>query len=455
MRTRALLAILASAAPGGAQQRPLPTPEVGSTQEVIDLPAEDQILAVAFEEVHRLGDGPEEWERFTEVTSVGFDAAGNVYIADAGAEVGSGGLRIIIVNSEGEFVAKFGRSGDGPGEWREVGGQMVVLPQGRVVVSDAGHRAYHVFGPDGGFERMIRIPNRDGGDDDPLLVRPRSIEERHKVIMPGGDDGILSHFPMTTEEVRRSVSPRGPSVTVRPTFGPRHVERTVFEGDDARREVLVTGWAMPDVAYGTVFVPKFLFAGLPGGGVAFSDSSAYAIRIVGPEGEVRRVLRRALPSRPVTEEVRADYRARRTEAAHVEAEEMRRRSDELGRIAARALAGASRRDVERYLESALDVVFYPEVPLVDDLWATWDGTVWVRRTPRNGYPSESTGVGKLGRTPAPIDVITPEGRYAGTIPAESAIVPAAFGPGGLVAVVDKNEMDVPVVVVRRLPEAVR
>ena len=134
---------------------------------------------------------------------------------------------------------------------------------------------------------------------------------------------------------------------------------------------------------------------------------------------------------------------------------MRKRSDELGRIAARALAGASRGAVERYLESALDVVFYPEIPPVDDLWATWDGTVWVRRTLRDGYPSESTGVGKLRRTPGPIDVITLEGRYVGTIPAESAIVPAAFGPGGLVAVIEKSEMDVPVLVVRRLPEAVR
>ncbi len=427
----------------------------GTAQEVIDLPLEDRILTVAFEELYRLGDGTDEWAQFSRITGVGFDAAGNVYIADAGAEIGSGGLRIIIVSPEGELVAKFGRSGDGPGEWRETGGQLAVLPEGRIIVPDAGHRGYHVFGPDGGFERMIPIPPRDGGDDDPLLARPRMMEERNKVILPAGDHGILSHYPMTTREVRRSVGTGRSSVTVRPAFGPRTVERTLFEGDVAPSQVVVAGWTPPDVSYGMAFVPKFLFAGIPGGGVAFSDSAAYAIRIAGPTGEVRRVLRRMLPSRPVTGRVREDYGARRMETARAEAEETRNRSDELGRIAARAITGASRGAVERYLEGATDVEFYPEVPLVDDLWATWEGTLWVRRTPENGYPSESTGVGRLRRTPAPIDVITPEGRYVGTISAESAIIPAAFGPGGLVAVIEWDEMEVPMLAVRRLPHAVR
>ena len=435
-------------------QEPASAPRPAAAQEVIDLPAVDRILAVEFGEVYRLGDGPEEWEQLTRITSVGFDAAGNVYIADAGGEMGRG-LRILIANPEGELVAKFGRAGDGPGEWRETGGQMAVLPQGRIVVSDAGHWAYHIFGPDGEFERMIRIPLSADQDDDPLLGRARMIEERNKVILANGDHGILFYFPMTTQEVRRTAKSGRQAVSVRGAFGPRNVQRTHLEGDEARNEVLVTGWNLPGVSYGTVFVPKFLFASLPDGGVAFSDSSAYAVKIVGHTGEIRRVIRRPFPSRPVTEEVLEDYRARRMEAARAEAEELRERSDELGRVAAQALAGASPRAIERYFESALDVEFYPEIPRVDDLWATWEGTLWVRRTPENGYPSEATGVGKLGRTPAPIDVITPEGRYVGTISAESTIIPAAFGPGGLVAIIEKDEMDTPVLVVRRLPEAVR
>lgn len=446
------------AAPAWSSTAPEPRPALvqGGTvsQEVIDLPGQDRVLTPSFEEVYRLGGGAEDWEQLTRITSVGFDAAGNVYIADAEGEIGRG-LRIIIANTEGELVATFGRAGDGPGEWRGTGGQMAVFPQGRIVVSDPGHWAYHIFGPDGEFEQMIPIPLSVGQDDDPLLRRARMIEERHKVIMPSGDHGILFHFPMTTEEVKRTVSSGRQAVSVRGAFGPRNVQRTLFEGDESRSEILVTGWDLPGVSYGTVFVPKFLFASLPDGGVAFSDSSGYVVKIGGPKGRIRRVLRRAFPSRPVTEQVIEDYRARRMEVARAEAEEIRERSDEVGRVAAQVLAGASPRAIERYLESALDVEFYPEIPLVDDLWATWEGTLWVRRTPENGYPSEATGVGKLGKTPAPIDVITPEGRYVGTISTESGIIPAAFGPDGLVAVIEKDEMDAPVVVVRRLPEAVR
>ena len=55
--------------------------------------------------------------------------------------------------------------------------------------------------------------------------------------------------------------------------------------------------------------------------------------------------------------------------------------------------------------------------------------------------------------PAPIDIITPDGAYIGTLP--SATMPVAFGPDGLAAYLEINELDVPEVVVRRLPEGVR
>ena len=99
--------------------------------------------------------------------------------------------------------------------------------------------------------------------------------------------------------------------------------------------------------------------------------------------------------------------------------------------------------------------FYPEIPLVDDLRATWEGTLWVLRTPEDGYPSESVGLGRLAGSPAPIDVVTSGGRYVGTFPALVAAMPIAFGPDGLVAFVEIDEFDVPTVIVKRLPHEVR
>lgn len=42
---------------------------------------------------------------------------------------------------------------------------------------------------------------------------------------------------------------------------------------------------------------------LPGGGVVFSDSSTYAIKVVGPDGAVGRVLTRPFRPAPVTDRI--------------------------------------------------------------------------------------------------------------------------------------------------------
>lgn len=66
-----------------------------------------------------------------------------------------------------------------------------------------------------------------------------------------------------------------------------------------------------------------------------------------------------------------------------------------------------------------------------------------------GFPAE--GVVRQGS----IDLLTPDGRYLGTFAAEATTMPSAFGPDGLVAFVERDELDVPTVVVRRLPSEIR
>ena len=55
----------------------------------------------------------------------------------------------------------------------------------------------------------------------------------------------------------------------------------------------------------------------------------------------------------------------------------------------------------------------------------------------------------------PIDVLTPDGCYLGTFPADGMSMPGAFGPDGLAAFVEVDELGVQTVMVRRLPEAIR
>ena len=81
--------------------------------------------------------------------------------------------------------------------------------------------------------------------------------------------------------------------------------------------------------------------------------------------------------------------------------------------------------------------FYPEMPVVLALRTDWEGTVWVRRRGEEGAGGD------------PIDLITAEGRYLGTLPRGSTVLPEAFGPNGLVAFVETDDLDVPYVVVKR------
>lgn len=426
------------------------SPLPGGVQEVVDLPVEDRPLTADFVEVFRVGGGTGTWQEFTDITGLGFDAGGDLHIANA-PEYGD--LAGVIVSSRGELVATFGRKGDGPGEFRSVGA-MVALADGRVVVSDVGHAGYHIFGSDGEFERMVRFPGGQPSLD--LMSRIHwDGDERARVLRTDRNGNLLSRMPVTTSV---SVDSTGGVISTRGSVfeGPRQVERILLDGDEARTEIVVTGWDPPGPTRLVAFAPKFLFDALPDGGVVFSDSSAYAIRIADPAGRVVRLLRRALETRPVSDDIRRDYRKRRIDAAHVALSEGLERSRGLVREMLEQAASAPRALRDRRIRDNIENVrFYPEIPLVDGLRATWEGTLWVLRTPEDGYPSESVGLGRLAGSPAPIDVVTSDGRYVGTFPAPVAAMPVAFGPDGLVAFVEIDEFDVPTVIVKRLPDEVR
>ena len=99
-----------------------------------------------------------------------------------------------------------------------------------------------------------------------------------------------------------------------------------------------------------------------------------------------------------------------------------------------ALAGVFRAAHARAIE---DMQFFPEVPVLYALRSTWEGNLWVQR--RGEEPDVDLG---------PIDVLTPDGRYLGTLDRRMRM-PHGFGPNGLVVFIEKDEFDVPVIVVNR------
>ncbi len=410
----ALLATMAiSAAPG-----------VAEAQEVIELPGEDRWLEADFEEVYRVGSAlGEAWEEFGTIGRVGFDAAGNLYVFDRLA------ARVVVVNPDGDFVREFGRRGEGPGEFQSAL-DMVVMHDGRVVVADMGHRAYHLFDSGGSFERMVRI----GGGF--AMVREMYPEAGGESVIRGAKMlGVVYHSVLRD------------SIVVFPD--PRTIERIFLTGDDAAVETAVEVWgpawtrpiARPFgggpqevIVRGDRrgFEPELYAGVLPERRIAFSDSSAYAIKIAERDGRISSILARPFSPEPVTERVMQAEKDRRLREVEDRPESPVSRSGD--RMVVSGTGGGA-----RARERIETLEFAEEVPVVRDLRTGWGGRIWVLR---RGDEPVSDG---------PIDILAADGRYLGSYRAGETRLPDAFGPGGLAAFIERDELDVQTVVVRRLP----
>ncbi len=417
-------------------------------QEVIDLPGEDRTLATDFEEVYRVGSiTGEEWELFTSIAGLAFDARGFLYILDRS----DSDVRVLVVDDAGDLATVFGRSGEGPTEFLRLE-NFAVWPDGRTIVIDRGHGGYKIFGPDGAFARSVRIADlpRSGGG---FAARVRPTREGESLFLTRQGFANVSQGQMDIDMGDRTiyqVSLDGDSAAGTPFvegWSPNRREQSTAQVDDPTRMFDAVGGAL------SFFEPPLVFDVLPGGGIAYSDSSGYAIRIRRSTGSPTLVLRRPVPSEPVTDRVRS--RVRQAARKSFEAQLDSSVTAELGPDAppeARAM-------FESMLDGMMGVVegarFMPEVPVVRDVRTTWEGTIWVLR--RGPDPAgEALALSGTGESePGPIDVLNPEGQYIGTFAPEQTTLPGAFGPGGLVAFVETDEYDVATIVVKRLPEMVR
>lgn len=370
------------------------------------------------------------WAAFGSVAQVEFDADGYLYIRDGQTDV------VTVVDPEGGYAGTVGQVGEGPGEIRQAFG-MAVTPEGRVVISDFGSQGLVVYERNGTWAGNVSLNVSEEG-------------------LPGSDATALGEGIVSASALRFTMSSGGDDVDIRAgePEGRPIWWYPVSEGDTARR--VVTGWDPPPPPEGgeaelnagdggerlqirmqrlQAFEPGFYFAALSGQRLALVDSTTYRIRVVNLDGALLGTVERPIVPRPVTESVQEAERERRI--AEVE--------DRSGGGGLRVMGGgdisvdpAAVRNM--MLDRVETMAFYPEIPVVEALAADGFDRLWVQRA--SGEPGE----------PGPTDVVTPEGDYLGTLPPDGLRIPDAFGPDGLAAYIELDDLDVATVRVVRVPD---
>ena len=395
--------------------------------------AQDRPLTVDMTEVYRAGGvNARDWALFGLSLQASFDGAGNLVVLDAFNK------RIVVVGPGGQLVRIVGRQGEGPGEFQAVQA-LAVWRDGRFAVPDTEHSAIQVFSADGELERFVRWAGEARTLSSALRHREIRADPLGDRIIAQGVEGVL--VEMMDFMNRLMGYPEDDTQGV----DDRALETLDLSGDVIASEPVLQGWRAPrpELQFTSTdledwpkivaairdryFEPGFLWDVLPDGTIAYSDSSAYAIKLASPDGSVTEVLERPLSPEPVSERIR-----QATIAFHLQ-----RLEDWQASGPSTGLPFGT--DPEQRRQRIRDRGFYHEVPVVQGIRATWDGGLWIQR--RGEKPWDDEG---------PIDVYNADREYVGTLSPGEPAMPVAFGPDGLVVHLERDEFDVPTLVVSRV-----
>ena len=419
MRTRAaLLGLALTVGAGSAGIRPIPA------QQVVQLPAADRPLGWTAPEVFTVGDDEvRAEEQFSRITATAFDTRDNLYVLDG--DVG----RIAVFDRTGTLVRQFGRKGEGPGELR-FPAAMAVTVDGLVVVLDPGNRALVVYDLDGKYQRNLPIDRAIGIGGRFLTAHPKGgvvFALNPGVSIVGGapqidTSGVRVFWQRSLEEGAEPVL----LYTVKEPgdAAPTRVERS-------GNSVMMMRTAPP------AFTPRLHFGITGDGSLAFNRSADYELHVVTRPGAIAHALVRPIRPRKVTEADKEMERKRRLDAM---------RSGSGPTIVVGGGGGGGVRPAisqerlrEAQEEGLRNLQFAETMPVIQGLLTDPGGRLWIWRA------------GPSAGNPPVIDIVDAAGRYAGTV--SGLAFPSAVSNSGLASYSTMNELDVPVVVVRRVPQA--
>jgi len=401
-------------------------PAVALAQQRVDLPARDRALEDEPVREWAVGtDEGESWEMFASLSQLVFDGGDNLYVLD------QGNSRVLVFDARGRFLRQFGKQGGGPGEF-QFPGSISIDADGSIVVFDMARRGYSVFDADGTYREHIPLPPEFG------MPRPDEIRAHPR----GGV--VVRAMPNITPESAASGEPMS-SPVYHQRFGDAGQARQLHEFTmpaprvmsppaSGGRQIRMIGFSRP------TFAAEPTWGVLPDGGLAISQDDDYEIRVTDVNGRLQRVLSRPFRARPVSRRDQEAARDRRREELKKNggagARIVSSSGSGGGTIVVGSGSGAELTD-EQIEEQVRAMQFAESIPAIRRIMVDPTGRIWVERSPA-----------RVGNE-APVDLLSADGRYIGSLTGQA--IPRAVSPSGLAAYVEKNELDVEQIVVRRLP----
>ncbi len=255
---------------------------------------------------------------------------------------------VMVFDSTGRFMHRFGGEGEGPGELEDFA--TVFACEGDTIIA-ADAYAYNYFAADGRFLR--RLPTVDGRTGIPLGVFLRSgdcrrflVTDRYRTTEPEGPEGLTSwDFAWTDESF----------------IGRDTVARAIAGHEMRYAEIFIRA-----VPWTTRVQP----IRLTGDDLLFGYSQRAELRVVAADGSLKRILRWHAPPDPITAEERQEWNDQQ----------------EVGSESGRRI-------------QLSDFPWLPEhKPFFDRLLADDEGNIWVRTPPPpDPAPERWTVLGSEGR----------------------------------------------------------
>jgi hypothetical protein len=402
-----------------------------AAQQVTRLPAQDKILPGKPAMQFSIGaeDG-EDWELLSRVSQVAFDKEENLYVLDGGNH------RVLVFNPLGKFVRKIGKQGGGPGELMTPVG-LAVTSDGSIAVTDLGRPAVSLFKKDGTFIKNLTL-GEDFGFPVPTqgtYAHPQGgviVRTMPPVMRRGGPEDIAPRTMAGRKSPLTWFATDGKTSKLIDIPQPDITPKVQDSGNRQGQRQVAVRVQVP------AFTPPTLWGVLPNGSVAVASDTNYRLQLA-QNGKVERVIERPFAPRKVTEADKNREKARRREQmASGRGNMIMATREQAGSGPARAstsVGGAmNRQQIDQMLA---ELTFAETVPVLAGLHVDPRGRMWVQRTGR-----------EVG-TDGPIDLLDAAGRYLGTLTGQK--LPAAVSASGRAAYVERNEMDVEKVVVRKLP----